>query len=78
MRLIDQDGQNVVPPMDTVINITPPPPGFLYRTQRIALALQGVTFQKFGDYSVSWLLDGQEIKSVNLKVTEPPKRARSG
>jgi len=71
MRLIDQDGQNVIPPMDTTVNVLPPPSGFLYRTQRIALALQGVTFQKYGDYSISWLLDGQELKSVNLKVTAP-------
>jgi hypothetical protein len=71
MRLIDEDGQNVIPPMDTVINVLPPPPGFLYRTQRLALAMQGVTFQKYGNHSVSWLLDGQEIKTVNLKVTAP-------
>ena len=75
MRLIDDDGQNAVPPMDTTINVAPPPPGFLYRTQRIALALQGVTFKKYGDYSVCWLLEGQEIKTVNLKVVEPPQKA---
>jgi hypothetical protein len=71
MRLIDEDGQNVIPPMDMTANVLPPPSGFLYRTQRIALAMQGVTFKKYGDYSVSWLLDGQEIKTVNLKVTAP-------
>jgi hypothetical protein len=74
MRLINEDGQNIIPPMDMTINVSPPPPGFLYRSQRIALALQGVKFEKYGDHTVSWLVEGQEVKTVNLKVTEPPKR----
>jgi hypothetical protein len=74
MRLIDEDGGNVIPPMDTTMNILAPPPGFLYRTQRIALALQGVKFEKYGDYTVSWLVEGQEVKTASLKVTEPPQR----
>lgn len=72
MRLIDEDGNNIVPPMDTTLNVVQPPPGFLYRTQRIALALHGVTFPRHGDYSVSWLVDGQEIKTVHMKVAPPP------
>ena len=72
MHLIDEDGNNVVPPLDTTINVGPPPPGFLYRNQRIALALHGVTFPRYGDYTVSWLVGGQEIKTVPLKVAPPP------
>jgi hypothetical protein len=72
MHLIDEDGNNVVPPLDTTINVGPPPPGFLYRNQRIALALHGVTFPHYGDYTVSWLVGGQEIKTVPLKVAPPP------
>ena len=72
MRLIDQDGNNVVPPLDATVNVTQPPPGFLYRNQRIALAMHGVNFPSHGDYAISWLLDGQEIKTVHIKVAPPP------
>lgn len=72
MRLLDEDGGNVVPPLDATINVNPPPAGFLYRNQNIALAMHGVTFPKYGDYVVSWLVDGREIKTIPLKVTPPP------
>jgi hypothetical protein len=72
IHLIDEDGNNIVPPLDTTINILPPPPGFLYRTQRIVLAMHGVVFPKYGDYSISWLVEGQEVKFVQLKIAPPP------
>lgn len=72
MYLIDEDGKNIVPPMDATINVAHPPPGFLYRNQRIALAMHRVTFPRHGDYSICWLLDGQEIKTVHIKVAPPP------
>ncbi len=72
MHLIDEDGNNIVPPLDTTINVSSPAPGFLYRNQQIALAMHGVTFPRYGDYTVSWLVGGQEIKVVPLKVAQPP------
>jgi hypothetical protein len=72
MHLIDEDGRDVVPPVETTINVGSPPPGFLYKTQRIALGMHGVTFPRYGDYAISWLLGGQEIKSIPLKVAPPP------
>lgn len=72
IRVIDADGNNIVPPLDKTINVDSPPPGYTYRTQGIALRLQGVTFPRYGDYSVSWLVGGQEVKQVPLKVAPPP------
>lgn len=72
MHLIDEDGNNVVPPLDTTINVGSPPPGFLYRNQQIVLAMHGVTLPRYGDYAISWLVGGQEIKVVPLKVAQPP------
>ena len=72
MRLIDQDGTNIIPPIDTSINVTPPLAGILYRNASIALALNMVEFQNYGNYSVRWLLEGQEISSVPLRVANPP------
>ena len=72
MHLIDEDGKSVVPPLNATINVGSPPPGFLYRNQQIALAMQGVTFPHYGDYTVSWLVGGQEIKAIPLKVAPLP------
>ncbi len=72
MHLIDADGKSVVPPMDATINVGSPLPGLLYRNQNIVLVMRGVTFPKYGDYTVSWLLGGQEIKTVPLRVVSPP------
>ena len=72
MCLIDEDGNNVIPRIDATINVAPPPAGLLYRNQRLALALQGVTFQKYGSYSISWLVDGREVTTISLRVAPPP------
>jgi len=72
MHIIDEDGNNIVPPLDTTINVGPPAPGFLYRNQQIALAMHGVTFPRYGNYAVSWLVGGQEVKVIPLKVASPP------
>lgn len=72
IRLIDADGKNIIPPLDVTVNVAPPPPGYTHRTQRIALALHSVKFDKYGDYSISWLVGAQEVKQVPLKVAEPP------
>ncbi len=72
MHIIDADGKNVLPPLDTTINVGPPAPGLLYSNQQIALAMHGVTFPHYGDYTVSWLVGGQEIKAIPLKVASPP------
>ncbi len=71
VRIIDADGNNIVPPLDTTINVPPPPPGYNTRTHRIALALHRVVFPNFGDYSVSWLLAGQEVARTPLKIAPP-------
>lgn len=71
MHLIDEDGKDVVPPLEATINVASPPPGFLYRSQGIALRMHGVTFPRYGDYAISWLLDGQEVKNIVFRVAAP-------
>ena len=74
MHLIDGDGKDVIKPIEAALKVQAPPMGFLYRNQRIALALQRVSFPAIGSYSVSWLLDGREIASIPLKVSELPRQ----
>jgi hypothetical protein len=77
MHLIDGDGKDVIKPIEAALKVQAPPMGFLYRNQRIALALQRVSFPAIGNYSVSWLLDGREIASIPLKVSEIPQQQQS-
>ena len=72
IRVIDSDGQNVFPPLDGTFNVLPPPPGYSYKTERIVLALQGLSFPQYGDYSIRWIVGGQEVKSASLKIAPPP------
>ena len=74
MHLIDGDGKDIIKPIEAALQVEPPPVGFVHRIQRIALAMQRVTFPSVGDYSVSWLLDGREIASIPLKVSEAPQQ----
>ena len=72
MHLTDADCYNIGPACETTSEVGSTTPGFLYRNQQIALAMHGVTFPSYGDYTVSWLVCGQEIKVVSLKVAQPP------
>jgi len=75
IRIIDADGSNIIPPLDAQINVEAPQPGFNYRTMRIALVLNRLTFNKYGDYSVNWLLGGTEIRVAKLRVVPAPSQA---
>ena len=68
IHMVDADGVPVMPSIKLDVSMEAPQSGYSYRTQRVALALQGLTFAKYGDYSVSWLLDGMEVKTLPLKV----------
>lgn len=72
VRLIDADGTNVVAPVDATVNVEPPASGYSYRSHRINLGFHNVTFPNYGDYAVSWLVGGQEVKRVALRFASPP------
>lgn len=73
LHLIDADGNPQIPQLDTTIRVEPPPPGYTHRVQRIALALYGVGFARYGDYSIRWLVDGHEVKTLPVKILAPPR-----
>lgn len=72
VHVTDADGKDIAPPLDTTMDVQPPPEGYLHRTQRIALALHGAEFPRYGDYQVSWLVDGFELVTIPLRVAPPP------
>ena len=74
IRIIDQDGKDIIPAVDGTINVERPAEGYLYRTVRMALGAQMISFEKYGSYSVRWLVDNNEVASAPLRVTTPPPR----
>lgn len=75
IQLIDADGKSLIPPLERSLTVERPPTGYTYRTHRIALGLHGLTFPSYGDFSVCWLVNGQEVARLPLKVApriEPP------
>ncbi len=74
VHIIDADGGEVVPPLKAEIEVGRPAAGYRYTTQRMALGLHGVRFPDYGDYEVSWLIDGHEVALIPLKVAPPPNQ----
>lgn len=74
LHIIDADGKDVIPPRDFTVAVQAPTPGWSFRTQRIVMGLGNVTFPTFGDYSVIYLIGGQEIHRMPLKVSPPPEQ----
>ncbi len=78
IRLIDADGKDLIPSLETTINVPRPPEGYLHSNQRIALAMHGVELPRYGDYSLRWLVDGTEVQQVPLRVAPAPPAALTG
>ena len=77
VHIIDADAAELVPPLRTQVEIARPGPGYRHRTHRIALGLHGVRFPDYGDYGdyeVSWLIDGHEAALIPLKIAPPPNQ----
>ena len=72
VRIIDADGNNIVPALDVSANVDNPPPGYTNRNLRVAIGLRDLLFPRFGDYAVSFLVEGQEVARVPVKVAQPP------
>ncbi len=69
MHLQDADANDLIPPITGSLEIPAPAKGMAYRTSRIVNGLYGLPFQKYGDYQVSWLIDGIEVHAIHFRVT---------
>lgn len=71
IRVVDADGGNVIPPIDSQVNLIEPQ-GTPVATARVIVALNGLTFARYGDYAIHIALDGHDIASLRLAVVPPP------
>jgi hypothetical protein len=72
LHVQDADANDIIPPLADKINIKEPAEGMNYRTHRIINGLYGIQLEKFGDYQVSWLVDGTEVHALHFRVAKKP------
>ena len=74
VSLIDDDGKDIIPPLNAKITISKPPAG-TESVGRVAMAFNGVVFPKYGSYSLHAVVDGHDMVDVQMRVSQPPKPA---
>ena len=67
VRLIDEDGHHIVPPIDARVNVQIPD-GVFFLSRNAILNLQQLKFAKAGLYAVEIAFDGEACASVPLQV----------
>ena len=72
VRLIDEDGTDIIPAMKAKFTIQRPAVG-TESVGRIALQLRNVEFPRYGSYSLHAVIEGQEMVRVPLRVSPPPQ-----
>ena len=72
VSLIDEDGKNIIPDINSKINISKPREG-TEGVARFALQFGMVQFPKYGSYSIHAVIDGHQMIDIPLKVSPPPK-----
>jgi Family of unknown function (DUF6941) len=67
ITFIDEDGKPVIKPFEPMMEVALPPEGY-FITRNIVLNLQGMRFERAGQYEVQISFDGQVLSSIPLRV----------
>jgi hypothetical protein len=73
VHLQDADAKDIIPPITGDLDIQTPAEGMSYRTHRVVNALYGLKLEQFGNYQISWLIDGNEAHSLHFRVIQGPR-----
>ena len=71
VNLIDEDGRDVIPPVEGQFSIVRPESG-AYSTGRFVVEFGNVEFKQYGAYSVHVVIEGSEIASIPFRVNPSP------
>ena len=71
VHFIDADWRNVVPSITGKLAVPVPRTG-ASSSINLVLALNGVRFEAYGDYSINLVISGEERASLPLHVAPPP------
>jgi len=67
LNIVDDDGNNIIPPIQGSMDVKMPP-GFISSAVNVVLNLQGLKFDRPGEYSVNFELDGEQASFLPLYV----------
>jgi hypothetical protein len=67
VRIIDEDGQHIVPPINARVNVQIPD-GVFFLSRNAILNLQQLKFARHGLYAIEIAFDGEACASVPLQV----------
>ena len=75
VRIIDADGQDVIPPVQQQMQFNVQPPS-LFGFLNVVIQLGGLEFQKYGAYAIHLLLSGNELARVGFQLMQPPAQVQ--
>lgn len=75
IRIIDADGQDVIPPVQQQMQFNVQPPS-LFGFLNVVIQLGGLEFQKYGAYAIHLLLAGNELARVGFQLMQPPAQVQ--
>lgn len=73
VRLIDEDGQDIIPTLRAKFIIQRPVSG-TESIGRLAMRLQNVEFPRYCSYSLHAVVEGHEMVNIPLKLAPPPQK----
>ena len=76
VHLQDADAKDIIPPITGDLDVQTPAEGMSYRTHRIVNGLYGLKLEQFGNYQISWLIDGIEAHAIHFRVIQGPRTPR--
>ncbi len=71
VHLIDEDGKQVVPPLNASVHI-PKPDSVAESVGRFVIEFGNVEFKRYGAHSVHIAVDSLEIATISFTVARPP------
>ncbi len=77
VNLIDEDGKSLLPNIEPSMDIRMPPNRF-FSSSNLVLNLQGLKFEKIGQYSIDIAVDGTIMSRIPLQVVMMQEKAGSG
>ena len=70
INIVDEDGQPVISPFEAKVNINMAEARTASLARNMILNLQGIKFQKFGEYSIDLAVDGRHEASFPLYINQ--------
>jgi len=71
--ILGPDGENVVPPFQGTLSVDVR--GATTHATQMVFRFQPLRFEKYGPYSVRWVVQGIEVDSLYFNVAPPPEAA---